>query len=49
MIVKNLSFGSITIDGETWSKGVDLVILSTPEAIKHINDPQTNFIFHLTC
>jgi len=114
MIVKNLSFGSITIDGETYGKdviidngsikkrkkaeskkyrgmfghtplspdenipwnckhliigtghssslpvmdevyniavrkGVDLVILSTPEAIKHINDPQTNFIFHLTC
>ncbi|MCU0473669.1 MAG: hypothetical protein MUC93_09940 [Bacteroidales bacterium] len=114
MIIKNLSFGSITIDGETYGKdviidngsikkrkkveskkyrdmfghtplspdenipwnckhliigtghssslpvmdeiyniavrkGVDLVILSTPEAIKHINDPQTNFIFHLTC
>ena len=114
MIVKNLSFGSITIDGETYGKdviidngsikkrkkaeskkyssmfghtplspdenipwnckhliigtghssslpvmdevyniavrkGVDLVILSTPEAIKHINDPQTNFILHLTC
>jgi hypothetical protein len=114
MIVKNLSFGSITIDEETYGKdviidngsikkrkkaeskkysgmfghtplssdenipwnckhliigtghssglpvmdevyniavrkGVDLVILSTPEAIKHINDPQTNFIFHLTC
>ncbi len=114
MIVKNLSFGSITIDGEIYGKdviidngsikkrkkaeskkyssmfghtplspdenipwnckhliigtghssslpvmdevyniavrkGVDLVILSTPEAIKHINDPQTNFILHLTC
>ncbi len=30
-------------------KGVELVIKSTPEAIKHINDPRTNFILHLTC
>ncbi len=114
MIVNNLSFGSITIDGETYvkdviivngsvkkrkkkeskkysdayghtplspdekipwnckrlvigtghssglpvmdevykiavQKGVELVIMSTPEAIKHINDPHTNFILHLTC
>ena len=114
MIVKNLSFGSITIDGETyvkdviidnglikkrkkaeskkygdrfghtplspdenipWNckclivgtghssslpvmdevcdiavrKGVELVIMSTPEAIKHINNPHTNLILHLTC
>ena len=114
MKVKNLSFGSITIDGETWvkdviidncsikkrkkaeskkysdgfghtplspdenipwnckrliigsghssslpvmdevcaiavHKGVELVIMSTPEAIKHINDPHTNLILHLTC
>jgi len=114
MIVKNLSFGSITIDGETYGKdviidngsikkrkkakskkysdrfghtplspdenipwnckrlivgtghssslpvmdkvcdiavrkGVELIIMSTPEAIKHINDPHTNLILHLTC
>ena len=114
MIVKNLAFGSITIDGETYwkdliidngsikkrkkaeskkyrdmfghtplspdenipwkckrliigtghssslpvmdevhdiaiHKDVELVIMSTPEAIKHINDPQTNLILHLTC
>jgi hypothetical protein len=30
-------------------KGVELVIKSTPEAIKHINNPDTNFILHLTC
>jgi hypothetical protein len=30
-------------------KGVELVTMSTPEAIKHINDPHTNFILHLTC
>ncbi len=30
-------------------KGVSLVTMSTPEAIKHINDPRTNLILHLTC
>ena len=114
MKVKNLSFGSITIDGETYlkdviidngkvkkrkkseskkysdrfghtplsadenipwdckrlivgaghssclpvmdevydialRKGVELIEMKTPEAIKHINDPDTNLILHLTC
>jgi hypothetical protein len=114
MVVNSLTFGSVTIDGETWGKdviidngsvskrkkseskkyrerfghtplsadenipwkcrslivgaghsmglpvmdevketairkGVELVVMSTPEAIKHINDPDTNFILHLTC
>jgi len=30
-------------------KGVELAIMSTPDAIKHINDPHTNLILHLTC
>ena len=30
-------------------KGVKLVSMSTPEAVKHINDPDTNLILHLTC
>ena len=30
-------------------KGVELVVISTPEAVKHINEPKTNFILHLTC
>jgi hypothetical protein len=30
-------------------KGVELIAISTPEAIKHINDPDTNLILHLTC
>jgi len=30
-------------------KGVELHVMSTPEAIKHIGDPDTNFILHLTC
>jgi len=114
MIVKNLTFGSITIDGEVYvkdviidnglvkkrkkaeskkyrdrfghtplspdenipwncrrlvigtghssslpvmeevyntahGKGVELLVMSTPEAIQHINDPNTNLILHLTC
>ena len=114
MVVTNLSFGSITIDGETYredvviengsvkkrkkaeskkyhdrfghtplspdekipwkcrhlvigmghssslpvmdevynialQKGVELLAVSTPEAIKHVNDPDTNLILHLTC
>jgi hypothetical protein len=30
-------------------KGVKLHLMSTPEAIKHINDKGTNLILHLTC
>jgi hypothetical protein len=30
-------------------KGVKLLVISTPEAVKHINDPDTNLILHLTC
>jgi hypothetical protein len=30
-------------------KEVELRIMSTPEAIKHINDSDTNLILHLTC
>ncbi len=30
-------------------KGVELLIMSTPEAIKHVNDQDTNLILHLTC
>jgi hypothetical protein len=30
-------------------KDIKLLIMSTPEAIKHINDPDTNLILHLTC
>jgi len=30
-------------------KGVELRMMSTPEAIKHVNDPDTNLVLHLTC
>jgi hypothetical protein len=31
------------------SKKVKLSLMSTPEAVKHLNDEFTNFILHLTC
>ena len=30
-------------------KGVDLSVMSTPEAVKHLDDANTNLILHLTC
>ena len=30
-------------------KGVELVVMSTPDAILNINEKDTNFILHLTC
>ncbi len=30
-------------------KGVEILVMSTPEAIKHIKEKDTNFILHLTC
>jgi hypothetical protein len=30
-------------------KGVKIAEMSTPDAIKHVNDPDTNLILHLTC
>ena len=30
-------------------KGVELVLKSTPDAILHVNEKDTNFILHLTC
>ena len=30
-------------------KGVELVLKSTPDAVRHINEKDTNFILHLTC
>jgi len=30
-------------------KGVEMLTMSTPEAVKYINDEDTNTILHLTC
>ena len=44
---------SLPIMGEIYDiavrKGVELIVMSTTEAIKHIDDPDTNLILHLTC
>ena len=44
---------SMTVMEEVYNvaarKGVELLTLSTPEAVKHINEEHTNFILHLTC
>ena len=30
-------------------KGVKLLTMSTPEAVRHVNDEGTNLVLHLTC
>jgi len=30
-------------------KRVEVLVMSTPEAVKHVSDPDTNLILHLTC
>jgi len=30
-------------------KGVELITMSTPEAVGHVNDGDTNLVLHLTC
>ena len=30
-------------------KGVEITVMSTPEAIRLINEPDTNLILHMTC
>jgi len=30
-------------------KGVEIIALPTPEAVKHVNDRETNVVLHLTC
>lgn len=30
-------------------KGVELLLMSTPDAVRHLNDKSTNFVLHLTC
>jgi hypothetical protein len=34
---------------EAGRKGVEIRAMSTPEAIKHVNDSHTNLVLHLTC
>ncbi len=46
-------YGSLPVTEEfkqtAEQRGIKLVILPTPEAIKYINTPNTNLVLHLTC
>ena len=46
-------YGSLPVTDEVFEKarklGVNLVIEKTKEALKHLDEPDTNFVLHLTC
>ena len=53
MTVDKYDFGTITIDGKEYTKdvvihSVELITQTTPDAITHINDQDTNLVLHLT-
>jgi hypothetical protein len=37
------------VEKKAKKKGVELVLMSTPDAILNINEKDTNLILHLTC
>jgi hypothetical protein len=37
------------VEREADKRGVELLLCTTPEAIEHINDRNTNLILHVTC
>ncbi len=53
LVIGNGHSSSLPVMDEVYEaareKGVKLLVMSTPEAVKHVNDPGTNFILHLTC
>ncbi len=53
LVVGTGIYGSLPVTEEfkekADKKGIKLLILTTPEAIKYINNPNTNLILHLTC
>lgn len=46
-------YGSLPIGedvkAEAVKRGVELIIEKTQDAIKHLGEPDTNFVLHLTC
>ena len=46
-------YGSLPVTDEVFEKakelGVNLIIEKTKEALKHLDEPDTNFVLHLTC
>ena len=53
LVIGTGHYGSLPIvedvKTEAIRKGIELIIEKTPDAIKHIGEPDTNFIIHLTC
>jgi hypothetical protein len=53
LIIGNGHSGNLPVMEEVKKKAdklkIRLLIMNTPEAVKHLNDRYTNFILHLTC
>lgn len=53
LVIGSGYYGSLPVMDEVHEKarklGVELVIKTTPEALLHINESNTNLILHLTC
>jgi len=53
LIIGNGMYGRLPVMDEVKraavGKGVQLQIMLTPQAVRHVNDPETNFVLHLTC
>ncbi len=53
LVVGTGIYGSLPVTDEVYRMAeewnVTLVVKKFKEAVKHLNDPDTNFVFHLTC
>ncbi len=53
LIVGSGQSGSLPVLEEVYAQAakhnVTVSIMTTPEAVKHVNEPDTNFVLHLTC
>ena len=53
LVVGTGIYGSLPVTDEVYRMAeelnVTLVVKKLKEAVKHLNDPDTNFVFHLTC
>ncbi len=53
LVIGTGHYGSLPIEEEVKAeakrRGVELIIEKTPDAIKHLGEPDTNFVLHLTC
>jgi len=53
LVIGSGMYGSLPVAREVRVKAkeldVELIIEPTPQACKHVNEKDTNFVFHLTC